>query len=57
MPKFKIDFWFDQEPRKLRLGVVVVQAKTEEEAYRLAWQRTELWPIGEVKKGRSKLRR
>ena len=49
MPKFKIDIWFDQKPKKLHLGAVIVNAKTEEEAYKIAWQKTELWPIGEVK--------
>ena len=48
MPKFKIDIWFDQTPKK-HLGTVVIQANTEEEAYKTACQKTELWPVGEVK--------
>ena len=49
MPKFKIDIWFDQKPEKLHLGSVLVEAKTEEEAYRIAGQKTEHWVVGEVK--------
>lgn len=49
MPKFKIDIWFDQKPEKISLGSVVVEAETEEEAYKIAWHKTEHWLVGEVK--------
>ena len=48
MPKYKIDIWFDQKPKKLHLGSVIVEAETEEEAYKNAWHRTEHWMVGEV---------
>ncbi len=49
MPKYKIDIWFDQEPEKLHLGSVVVEAETEEEAYKTALSKTEHWVAGEMK--------
>lgn len=48
MPKFKVDVWFNQKPEKLHLGSVVVEAETEEEAYKIACQETEHWVAGEV---------
>ncbi len=48
MPKFKIDVWFDQQPKKLKLGSVIVEAKDESEAYNLACQKTECWVVGEA---------
>lgn len=49
MPKYKIDIWFDQKPEKLHLGSISVEAETEEKAYRLACDKTELWVAGEIK--------
>jgi hypothetical protein len=49
MAKFEIDIWFDEKPEKLHLGSVIVEAASEEEAYKLAWHKTEHWMIGEIK--------
>lgn len=49
MPKYNVDIWFDQKPEKLRLGSVVVEAETEEEAYKAALEKTEHWVTGESK--------
>ncbi len=48
MTKFKVDIWFNQKPEKLHLGSVVVEAETEEKAYQIACNNTELWVIGEI---------
>jgi len=49
MPKFEIDIWFNQKPEKEYLGSVIVEAEDEDQAYKIAWQNTEHWMIGEVK--------
>lgn len=49
MPEFEIDIWFNQKPEKLHLGSVIVEAEDEEQAYKIAWYKTEHWMIGEVK--------
>lgn len=49
MPKFKIDIWFDQKPEKINLGSVIIEAENEENAYKIAVQKTEHWVAGEVK--------
>ena len=50
MPKYKIDIWFDQKPKKIHLGSVAVEAKDEEEAFKIACQKTEHWMVGKVEK-------
>lgn len=49
MGKFKIDIWFDQQPEKLHLGSVTVEAETEEQAYHMACDKTEVWVAGEIR--------
>ena len=50
MPKFKIDIWFDQKPKKLFLGSVTVEAINEEKAYKIAVEKTEHWMMGRTEK-------
>ena len=49
MPKFKVDIWFDQKPEKQHLGSVIIEAETEEKAYKIACDKTEHWVVGQVK--------
>ena len=56
MHKFEIDIWFKQKPEKQLLGTVIVEAKTEAEAYKKAQKKTELWMVGKVGENETKLR-
>ena len=55
MPEFEIDIWFNQKPEKLHLGSVIVEAKTESEAYKIACGNTEHWMVGEVGENEAKM--
>lgn len=57
MSKFEIDIWYKQKPEKQLLGTVVVEAKTEAEAYKKARNKTEHWMVGKVGENEAKLRK
>ena len=47
MSKYTIEIWFNQSPKKLKLGQVVVEATTEAEALVATEGHTEHWVVGE----------